>query len=256
MIASLFDLTGKVALITGGARGIGLETARLLGQAGGRLILLDRDATALEKACASLHDEGVEAVPLTIDIAETDALKPCFDAVEARFGRLDILVNNAAVVQRHPATELTPRLWRQAMAVNLDAAFECCRLAHPLMVDAGGGAIINVASIMALSGGGFYPIASYHASKGGMVNLTRGLAMEWGRDGIRVNGIAPTWIKTDFNRAFLESPGTAERLLASMPLRRFATTRDAAAAILYLVSPASSMITGHVLPVDGGYLAH
>lgn len=256
MIPQLFDLSGKVAMITGGARGIGLETARLFASAGARLVLVDRDARPLEEACEALRQDGADVAVFTFDITEMHALSTCFSAISDRFGRLDILVNNAALVQRKPATELTPELWRQAMAVNLDAAFECCRLAHPLMVNAGSGAIINVASIMALSGGGFYPIASYHASKGGMANLTRGLAMEWGPDGIRVNAVAPAWIKTDFNRTFLESEGTSERLLASMPLGRFATTVDAAAAILYLASPAASMITGHVLPVDGGYLAH
>lgn len=256
MIDSLFDLSGKVALITGAARGIGLETARLLASAGARLVLIDRDEDALADACADLSGQGANVVPHALDISDMSALSACFDAVEARFSRLDILINNAAIVQRRPAAELTPEVWRQAMALNLDAAFECCRLAQPLMIRAGGGAIVNVASIMALSGGGFYPIASYHASKGGMVNLTRALAMEWGRDGVRVNAIAPAWIKTDFNRAFLESPGVAEKLLAAMPLGRFATTLDAAAAVLYLVSPASSMVTGHVLPVDGGYLAH
>lgn len=256
MIGNLFDLTGKVALVTGAARGIGLETARLLAAAGAQIALLDRDGPALEAAASALAAEHADVYAQTTDITDNAALANAFAATMRRFGRLDILVNNAAVVQRRPAVELTPELWRKAMAVNLDAAFECCRLAHPHMVQAGGGTIVNIASIMALSGGGLYPIASYHASKGGMVNLTRGLAMEWGRDGIRVNSVAPTWIKTDFNREFLESEGTEARLLASMPLGRFATTLDAAAAVLYLVSPAAAMVTGHVLPVDGGYLAH
>ncbi|MBD9375708.1 glucose 1-dehydrogenase [Rhizobium sp. ARZ01] len=253
---SLFDLTGKVALVTGAARGIGLETARLLAAAGARIALLDRDGPAVDAAASSLAAEQADIYAQTTDITDNAALANAFAATVARFDRLDILVNNAAVVQRRPAVEMTPDLWRKAMAVNLDAAFECCRLAHPHMARASSGAIVNIASIMALSGGGLYPIASYHASKGGMVNLTRGLAMEWGREGIRVNAIAPTWIKTDFNREFLESEGTEERLLASMPLGRFATTLDAAAAVLYLVSPAAAMVTGHVLPVDGGYLAH
>ncbi|WP_249692731.1 SDR family oxidoreductase [Stappia sp. WLB 29] len=256
MLKELFDLGDRVALITGGARGIGLESARLLAEAGAAVALVDRDGEALGEAVADLQAGGARCLAVTADIAEPGRLSAVVEDVSDWAGAPDILVNNAALVQRVPATELRPDLWRQAMAVNLDAAFELSRLVQPGMVAKGGGAIVNIASIMALSGGGFYPIASYHASKGAMVNLTRGLAMEWGPLGIRVNAVAPTWIRTDFNRAFLDQPGVSEPLLASMPLGRFAALRDAAAAVLYLCAPAAAMVTGHVLPVDGGYLAH
>lgn len=256
MLEELFDLAGRVALITGGARGIGLESARLLAEAGAAVALVDRDGEALGEAVADLQTGGARCLAVAADIAEPGRLPAVVEEIADWAGAPDILVNNAALVQRVPATELTPDLWRQAMAVNLDAAFELSRLVQPGMVAKGGGAIVNIASIMALSGGGFYPIASYHASKGAMVNLTRGLAMEWGPLGIRVNAVAPTWIRTDFNRAFLDQPGVSEPLLASMPLGRFAALRDAAAAVLYLCAPAAAMVTGHVLPVDGGYLAH
>jgi NAD(P)-dependent dehydrogenase (short-subunit alcohol dehydrogenase family) len=120
---------------------------------------------------------------------------------------------------------------------------------------AGGGAIVNIASIMGMSGGGIYPIASYHASKGGLVNLTRGLAVEWASRGIRVNAIAPTWVRTEFTKALLDDPEMSKQLLDLMPLRKFADTTDVAAAVLYLASPAAKVVTGHVLAVDGGYLA-
>lgn len=256
MLEELFSLQGQVALITGGARGIGLEAARLLSAAGASVVLVDRDAAALDAARADLAAVGADCLTLAADITDASAVAGLFGHIDAWRGRLDILVNNAALVQRQAATDLTPDFWRQAMAVNLDAAFELCRLAQPRMASKGAGSIVNIASIMALSGGGFYPIASYHASKGAMVNLTRALAMEWGAAGIRVNAVAPSWIRTDFNRDFLDQPGVAAPLLASMPLGRFGTLRDAAAAVLYLCAPAAAMVTGHVLAVDGGYLAH
>lgn len=256
MLQELFDLTGRTALITGAARGIGLETARLLGSAGAAVVLVDRDTEALSTAQDLLAAEGIACLACAADITDATALDRVFDRLSDWRGAADILVNNAAIVQRVPATDLAPDLWRQAMAVNLDAGFELCRRVQPGMAQRGAGAIVNIASIMAVSGGGFYPIASYHASKGGMVNLTRALAMEWGPAGTRVNAVAPAWIRTDFNRAFLDQPGISEQLLATLPLGRFGSLRDVAAAVLYLCSPAAAMVTGHVLAVDGGYLAH
>lgn len=255
VLESLFDLTGRTALITGAARGIGLETARLLGAAGAAVVLVDRDAAALADSAERLVGEGVASLPVGADITDATALDRLFARLTDWRGAADILVNNAAMVQRSPARDLVPALWRQAMAVNLDAGFELCRRVQPGMLDRGGGAIVNIASIMAVSGGGFYPIASYHASKGGLVNLTRALAVEWGPVGIRVNAVAPGWIRTDFNKDFLDQSGNAQPLLAATPLGRFGNLRDAAAAVLYLCSPAAAMVTGHVLAVDGGFLA-
>lgn len=254
MLEDLFSLSGKTALITGGGRGIGLETAHLLGRAGASVALLDRDGAALEAAMAQLASAGHDVFAVEADVGDAASRDRAVDAVHAHFGGLDILVNNAAVVKRIPALETDAATWRQVMEVNLDAAFHLSCRACALMKE-NGGAIVNVASIMGLSGGGFYPLASYHASKGGLVNLTRGLAAEWGGLGIRVNAIAPGWIRTAFNSALLDQPDVAARLLQAVPLGRFAEPRDAAAAILYLVAPASRMVTGHVLAVDGGYLA-
>ncbi|MCZ8546517.1 glucose 1-dehydrogenase [Mesorhizobium qingshengii] len=255
MLEQLFSLYGKVALITGGGRGIGQETALMLSQAGAKVAVLDRDESAAKDAVDAIVSAGGEAVVLVADVSKPEQIKQAFATALDRFGRLDILVNNAALVRRIPALETSIDVWREVMDVNLNAAFFCsCAAAEP-MTAAGGGAIVNIASIMGISGGGIYPIASYHASKGGLVNLTRGLAVEWASRGIRVNAVAPTWVRTEFTKALLDDPEMSKTLLDLMPLRKFADTIDVAAAVLYLASPAAKVVTGHVLAVDGGYLA-
>lgn len=251
----LFSVRSQVALITGGARGIGLETALFLVRAGASVAILDRDGAALQAAEATILAENGEVLTLTADVAQPDAIKAAFAKALDRFGRLDILVNNAALVRRIPATETSAEVWRDVMDVNLNAAFFCACEAAEAMTEVGGGSIVNIASIMGLSGGGIYPIASYHASKGGLINLTRGLAVEWAGRGIRVNAIAPTWVRTEFTKALLDDGEMSAKLKELMPLRTFAEPSDVAAAVLYLCSPAARVVTGHVLAVDGGYLA-
>jgi NAD(P)-dependent dehydrogenase (short-subunit alcohol dehydrogenase family) len=254
-LQALFSLAGKVALITGGGQGIGRETANLLVDAGAAVAILDRNAEVAHAAAQAIVAKGGHAIALVADVSNVDEVKAAFARALDRFGRLDILVNNAALVRRIPATETSIEVWREVMDVNLNAAFACsCEAAEP-MTAAGGGAIVNMASIMGISGGGTYPIASYHASKGGLINLTRGLAVEWAARNIRVNAIAPTWVRTEFTKALLDNPEMSGKLLELMPLKKFADTIDVAAAVLYLVSPAARMVTGHVLAVDGGYLA-
>lgn len=250
VVEHLFSLSGKTALVSGGGRGIGKEIAKLFRSAGANVAIIERDESAMRDAVTEI---GGNTLGLHGDIVDEARVKQCVVEVMARYGSLDVLVNNAALVRRVAALEMSMASWREVMAVNLDAAFhlscEAARVMRP------GSAIVNIASIMGLSGGGVYPISSYHASKGAIVNLTRGLAVEWAPKGIRVNAVAPTWVKTEFTRELLSKPETAEMLLDLMPLRSFADTMDVAAAVLYLASPAAKMVTGHTLPVDGGYLA-
>ena len=227
---NLFDLSRKVAVVTGGAKGIGAATAKLLREAGARVEVLD-----IERGC---------------DVTDEAAVKAEF----ARLGALDILVNNAGRALRKPAVELAKEEWDAVIELNLTATFLCSRLAHPYMKKRGGGAIVNLASIMGLSGG-IFPNASYQASKGAVVNLTRALALEWAEDNIRVNAVAPTFVRTDLTVPIFSNPQVLETVMSHTPLGRLPQAQDVAAAILYLCSPAARCVTGITLPVDSGYLA-
>ena len=181
-------------------------------------------------------------------------MKDAFARAADTLGGIDVLVNNAGRVARKPAVELPLAEWQAVLDVNLTATFLCSRIAHPYMKARGGGAIVNVASIMGLSGG-LFPNASYQASKGGVVNLTRALALEWASDGIRVNAVAPTFVDTEMTTAIFSNPEVLATVMQHTPLGRLPDVDDVATAILYLCSGASRCVTGIVLPVDSGYLA-
>jgi NAD(P)-dependent dehydrogenase (short-subunit alcohol dehydrogenase family) len=226
----LFRLKGKTAVVTGGAKGIGAATAKLLREAGARVEVLD-----IEGGC---------------DVTDEQAVKAAY----ARIGEIDLLVNNAGKAIRKNALEISREEWQSVQDLNLTAVFLCSRNAVPYMKKRGGGAIVNLASIMGLSGG-IYPNASYQASKGAVVNLTRALALEWAADNIRVNAVAPTYVRTDLTVPIFTNPQMMETVMMHTPLGRFPEVEDIAAAILYLCSPAARCVTGITLPVDSGYLA-
>lgn len=240
----VFRVDQKVAVITGGSGGIGLASARLLAAAGAQIVLTDRTAPA---------SPGIKGCSVwALDVTDPVAVDATFHDIAERYGRIDILLNNAGVSIRKSSMELDIEDWNTTVAVNLTGAFLCARAAARHM-PATGGAIVNTASIMGLSGGGLYPNPAYHATKGGLVNLTRALAVEWASRQIRVNAVAPTWTRTSFIGELSES--TRERVNAVTPLGRIAEVEDVAHAMLYLASPAASMVTGHILAVDGGFLA-
>jgi len=226
----LFHLEGKTAVVTGGAKGIGAATVKLLREAGARVESLD-----IENGC---------------DVTDEQAVKAAF----ARIGEIDILVNNAGRAIRRNALEISREEWQSVQDLNVTAVFLCSRNAVPYMKRRGGGAIVNLASIMGLSGG-IYPNASYQASKGAVVNLTRALALEWAADNIRVNAVAPTYVRTDLTVPIFGNPEMMKTVMAHTPLGRFPEPEEIAAAIVYLCSPEANCVTGIVLPVDSGYLA-
>lgn len=223
-------LEGKTAVVTGGAKGIGAATVALFREAGARVESLD-----LESGC---------------DVTDEGEVKKAY----ARIGAIDILVNNAGTAVRRTALEVKKDEWDKVIELNLTALFLCSRLAHPYMKKRGGGTIVNLASIMGLSGG-IYPNASYQASKGGVVNLTRALALEWAADNIRVNAVAPTYVRTDLTTVIFSNAEMMKTVMAHTPLGRFPEPRDIALAILFLASDAARCVTGVTLPVDSGYLA-
>ncbi len=251
-----FRLDGAVAVVTGGSRGIGRAAAEALAAAGARIIIADRDEPAAAAAAEAMSADGTPAQAIAVDISREDQVEALFAEVLRREGRLDVLVNNAGAAIRKPATELPLQDWDKVVAVNMTGTFLCARAAARHMIAAGrGGAIVNVASIMGLSGGGLYPNISYQTTKGAIVNMTRALAVEWAPQNIRVNAVAPTYVRTEFIAPILANPELVAKIEAMTPLRRLAEPEEVAAAILFLASPAAAMITGHTLPVDGGFLA-
>jgi NAD(P)-dependent dehydrogenase (short-subunit alcohol dehydrogenase family) len=235
---NLLNLEGRVAVVTGGANGIGAATARMLKRAGAQVAVFDLQEV-----------DGV-----SVDVCQESAVKDAVTRVAAQWGGIDILVNNAGRVARKPATDLTVEEWQKVFDVNLTATFVCSRVAHPYLKARGGGSIVNLASVMGLSGG-LFPNASYQAAKGGVVNLTRALALEWAADGIRVNAVAPTYVNTELTAQIFSNPQLLNTVMQHTPLGRLPEADDVAAAVLYLCSDAARCITGIVLPVDSGYLA-
>ncbi|MCE9657508.1 MAG: SDR family oxidoreductase [Burkholderiales bacterium] len=255
MNSSSAPADGRVAIVTGGAKGIGWATVEALVADGARPVLLDRDATALAAASRQLAERGVDHHAAPLDVTDEAAVEAAMTAVLARYGRIDILVNNAGIALRKPTLELSLADWQAVVEVNLNGVFLCSRAAGRAMVAAGRGAIVNVASIMGLSGGGLYPNLSYQSTKGAVVNLTRALAVEWAGHGIRVNAVAPTWVRTDLTQGLFKDPELLARVMRVTPLQRVAEPADVADAIVFLASERAAMITGHTLPVDGGFLA-
>jgi NAD(P)-dependent dehydrogenase (short-subunit alcohol dehydrogenase family) len=250
-----FRLDGKVAVVTGGARGIGRATVAVLAAAGATVSILDRDAATAETTAKAIAGDGPAISVHAADVTDEAALERGFATIVQHRGGVDILVNSAGIGLRHPAVDHPLADWDRVVAVNLTGVFLGSRIAARSMISRGGGAIVNLASIMGFSGGGIYPNVSYQATKGAIVNMTRALAVEWASSGIRVNAVAPTWVRTDLTAGLLDQAGVLDRIAGLTPLRRLATPEEVALAILFLASPAASMITGHTLPVDGGFLA-
>lgn len=253
---SRFRLDRTIGAITGAAHGIGRTTAELFAAAGAHVLLLDRDGDAAHQAAEEITREGGAATAFEVDVASEASIEQVFGEIHARFGALDVLVNNAGIAIRRPALQLELDDWNKVVSVNMTGVFLCSRVATRYMIAAGkSGAIVNTASVMGLSGGGVYPNISYQTTKGAIVNMTRALAVEWAAQGIRVNAVAPTYVATALVAGLMEEPGVKAAIESMTPMRRLAQPGEVATAILFLASPAASMVTGHILAVDGGFLA-
>src|SRR4051812_8694032 len=254
MLERMFDLNERIALVTGGNGGIGLGMARGLGQAGATLVIVGRNAEKSAAALRSLHSQGVRAESLPCDVTDEAAVQALFAEVEMRHGRLDIVVNNAGTTVRKPPQDFTLDEWKAVMDVNLTSAFLCSRAAYPLMVKAGRGKVINIGSIMSIFGAPYAP--AYCASKGGIMQFTKSLALAWAKDGIQANAVLPGWIDTELTvGARNQVPGLNDRVLARTPAGRWGVPQDLAGIAVFLASHASDFVTGTAIPVDGGYAA-
>ncbi len=251
---SLFDLTGRVALVTGGNGGIGLGMARGLAEAGCAIAIAGRNSAKSEAAAADLARLGVKTAVVTGDVTDEAQCRRLVDETAARLGRLDILVNNAGINIRKPAQELSTAEWKQVIDINLTSAFTCSQAAYPHMKQAGGGKIINIGSMLSIFGAGFAP--AYGASKGGIVQLTKSLASGWAKDNIQANAVLPGWIDTDLTKgARAQIKGLNAMVLMRTPAARWGEPQDLAGIAVFLASKASDFVTGTAIPVDGGYSA-
>jgi 2-dehydro-3-deoxy-D-gluconate 5-dehydrogenase len=247
-----FDLKGRVAVVTGGNGGIGLGMGRGLAEAGAAVVVAGRNREKSARAVAELRGMGAQAEAIEVNVDEEASVEALVKATMARFGRLDVLINNAGMNIRKPAESLALGEWQQVLGTNLTSAFLASRACHPIMKKQGGGKIINIGSMMSIFGASYAP--AYAASKGGIVQLTRAMAAGWAGDNIQVNAVLPGWIDTELTRNAREQVvGLHDNVLRRTPAKRWGVEQDMAGVAVFLASPASDFVTGAAIPVDGGY---
>ena len=249
----LFRLDGQTAVVTGGAGGLGAAMARGLADAGAAVAVADFNADQAKAVADRIATSGARALAVAVDVADRASVERMGDEAEARHGAIDVLVNCAGITHRSPAAEFPEAEWHRVLAVNLTGVFWGCQVVGQRMLARRRGSIVNIASIAGQIG--LTGTVAYAASKGGVVMLTRALAVEWAAQGVRVNAIAPSWFESNIGDLLHREPSYAERAMRRVPMGRMGKPDELIGAALYLASAASTMVTGHVLAVDGGTLA-
>lgn len=251
MLEKLFSLKNKVIILTGASQGIGKELAIVYAKLGANIALVARNKEKLQQVKSELHELGCEAITISCDLTNTDEIPPAIAKVQKHFGRIDVLVNNAGTNIAKEAEHVTESDWDTVLDVNLKSTFFCSQAVYAYMKDSGSGKIINMSSQMAEVG--YYKRSAYCSSKGGVKQLTKSLAVEWAKDNILVNSIAPTFIETPMTEKMFEDKEFKKDVFNRIPLGRLAKPEDLFGAIVFLSSDASNMVTGQTLFVDGGW---
>lgn len=252
-----FDLTGQVAVVTGASTGLGVQMAKALANQGANIVCIARRQNLIDEVAAEIAKEfGVKAIGVRCDITDTDNVEAAVDTVLKEFGRIDILINNAGTGAVAPAEDITDEQFQNEMNIDLFGSFKVARaVAKKAMIPAKYGRIINISSMYGLVGNKIAPASPYHAAKGGVVNLTRALAAEWGQHGITVNAICPGYFYTPLTEETLRSDFFVAHAKASIPVERYGNEGELDTTAIFLASPMSTYVTGDIIPVDGGYTA-
>ncbi len=247
------DLKSKVAVVVGGTSGIGLTLAKGLAEAGADVVATGRRADLVRSAADEIRALGRKSLALPSDVTDRGSVEALFSAVNAEFGKVDILLNSAGITRRTPTLEVSEAEWNGILETNLTGTLRTCQIFGRKMIERKYGRIINIASVA--SGRGFFEVAAYAASKAGVESLTKTLAVEWAQHGVCVNAIAPGVFRTDLNKGLLDGTPRGQEFITRTPMRRFGNLPELVGAAVFLASDAASFVTGHVLAVDGGFLA-
>ncbi|MBZ0253521.1 MAG: 3-oxoacyl-ACP reductase FabG [Candidatus Methylomirabilis sp.] len=247
------DLGGKVAIVTGASRGLGRAAALALAEAGAHVVLAVRSIGAAADLAAEIQKKGVKALPVRTDVTNECSVEEMAEHVMERLGRIDVLVNNAGVAEEAPILKTTLESWSRVLATNLTGLFLCTRAAGRFMVERGAGRVLNIASIDGVVGAP--NLASYCASKGGVIQFTKAAALEWAKHGVTVNAVAPGYFRTDMNAASLDDPEVGPKMVKKIPLRRVGKPEELGSLLVWLASEDAAFVTGSVFTIDGGETA-
>lgn len=252
-IGNLFDLSGRIALVTGSSAGIGLALALGLGRGGARVVLNGRHQDKIASAAHKLRDEGALVFEMPFDVTDSTAVRAAVEEIETGIGPIDILINNAGMQRRGPLEDYPEETWHELMTTNVDSVFYVSQAVARKMIPRGRGKIINICSVQ--SELGRPSIAPYTATKGAVKMLTKGMAIDWGKHGLQVNGIGPGYFKTELNQALVDDKSFSDWLIARTPSRRWGELEDLVGAAVFLASDASNFVNGQIIYVDGGVTA-